>query len=52
VRGRGCGRGRGRGRGRWRGWSLLIVDVGEIALSDDEEVTRKARRRELARVHC
>jgi hypothetical protein len=53
-RGRGLGRGRGRvhGRGRWRGWSPLIVDVGEIALSDDEEVRRKARRRELARVEC
>ena len=51
VRG-GYERGRGRGRGRWRGWSPLIVDVGEIALSDDEEVRRKARRRELARVDC
>jgi hypothetical protein len=35
-----------------RGWSPLIVDVGEIALSDDEEVMRKARRMELARVDC
>jgi hypothetical protein len=40
-RGRGRRRGRGRGRGRLRGRNPLIVDVGEIALADDEEVNQR-----------
>jgi hypothetical protein len=40
-RGRRRGRGHERGRGRGRGWNPPIVEVGEIVLSDDEEVSQR-----------
>jgi hypothetical protein len=42
---RGRRRGRERGHGRGRGWNPRTVQVGEVVLSDDEEVSQRVLKR-------